>query len=212
MISGSGNVAQYACEKATQLGAKVVAMSDSKGFVYDQHGIDAEKLAWIIDLKNVRRRRIQLYAEEFGVEYYQGERPWGVKCDVALPCATQNELNAEEAKTLVSNGVMVVSEGANMPCTPEAVEIFEKNKVLFAPGKASNAGGVATSGLEMSQNALKLNWTAEEVEAKLHSIMKDIHATCVKYGTEGDYVNYSKGANIGGFIKVADTMLAQGLV
>ena len=212
VISGSGNVAQYACEKATQLGAKVVAMSDSKGFVYDQNGIDAEKLAWIIDLKNVRRRRIQLYAEEFGVEYYQGERPWGVKCDVALPCATQNELNAEEAKTLVSNGVMVVSEGANMPCTPEAVEIFEKNKVLFAPGKASNAGGVATSGLEMSQNALKLNWTAEEVEAKLHSIMKDIHATCVKYGTEGDYVNYSKGANIGGFIKVADTMLAQGLV
>ena len=211
-ISGSGNVAQYACEKATQLGAKVVTLSDSGGFIFDQNGIDAEKLAWVMELKNERRGRISEYAEKFGVEYYEGKTPWGVKCDVALPCATQNELNEADANTLVSNGAKVVSEGANMPCTPEAVEVFHKNKIMFAPGKASNAGGVATSGLEMSQNALKLSWTAEEVDSKLHGIMKEIHATCVKYGTEGDYVNYVKGANLGGFIKVADAMLAQGLV
>ena len=211
-ISGSGNVAQYACEKATQLGAKVVTLSDSGGFIFDQNGIDAEKLAWVMELKNNRRGRISEYADKFGVEYYEGKTPWGVKCDVALPCATQNELNEADANTLVSNGATVVSEGANMPCTPEAVEVFYKNKVMYAPGKASNAGGVATSGLEMSQNALKLNWTAEEVDAKLHGIMKEIHSTCVKYGTEGDYINYVKGANLGGFIKVADAMLAQGLV
>ncbi len=211
-ISGSGNVAQYACEKATELGAKVVSMSDSKGTIYDANGITAEKLAWIMDLKNNRRGRIEEYANHFGCEYLEGQRPWSIKCDIALPCATQNELNGEEAQALVANGVIAVAEGANMPCTPEAVEAFEANKVLFAPGKASNAGGVATSGLEMSQNSLRMNWTSEEVDAKLHAIMKDIHATCVKYGSEGEHVNYVKGANIGGFVKVANAMMAQGLV
>ena len=212
VVSGSGNVAQYACEKARELGAKVVTMSDSGGFIHDPAGIDAEKLAFVMDLKNVKRGRIKEYAEKYGVEYYEGQRPWGVKCDIALPCATQNEINEEDAKTLVQNGIMAVSEGANMPSTASAVEVFIENKVLFAPGKAANAGGVATSGLEMSQNSLKMNWTREEVDAKLHGIMKDIHATCIEHGQEGDYVNYVKGANIGGFIKVADAMIDQGLV
>jgi len=213
VISGSGNVAQYACEKATQLGAKVVTMSDSGGFIYDKDAINAEKLAWLMDLKNNRRGRISEYAEKFGAEYHAGKRPWGVKCDIALPCATQNELNGEEAKSLINNGCMCVSEGANMPSTPEAIEAFHSAKILFAPGKASNAGGVATSGLEMSQNSLRLSWTREEVDQRLHGIMNSIHEACVKYGTdENGYVNYVKGANLAGFIKVADAMLAQGHV
>ena len=212
VISGSGNVAQYACEKVTQLGGKVVTLSDSSGYIFDPDGIDAEKLAFVMHLKNVKRGRIKEYADKFGVRYFPGERPWGIKCDVAMPCATQNEINEDEAKVLVTNGCFCVSEGANMPSTPEAVMIFEKNKLLFAPGKASNAGGVAVSGLEMSQNSLRLSWTREEVDNRLHQIMKDIHSTCVKYGTEGEYVNYVKGANIGGFVKVADAMLAQGVV
>lgn len=213
VISGSGNVAQYACEKATELGAKVVTLSDSKGYIHDPEGIDAEKLAWIMDLKNVRRGRISEYADEYSsATFYAGERPWGVKCDIALPCATQNELNGEEAKALVSNGCKCVAEGANMPSTPEAIEIFHDSKILFAPGKASNAGGVATSGLEMSQNSLRLSWSREEVDGRLHQIMKDIHSACVKYGKEGDQVNYVKGANIAGFVKVADAMLDQGIV
>ena len=212
-ISGSGNVAQYACEKATQLGAKVVTMSDSKGYVVDPAGIDADKLAWIMDLKNNRRGRIKEYAEHFdGASFIEGKRPWNEKCDVALPCATQNELNESEAKALLANGCICVAEGANMPSTPEAIAEFDEAKILFAPGKASNAGGVATSGLEMSQNSLRLSWTAEEVDEKLHSIMRSIHQQCVEYGTEGDYVDYVKGANIAGFVKVADSMLDQGLV
>ena len=211
-ISGAGNVAQYACQKATELGAKVVTLSDSSGFIYDANGIDAEKLAFVMELKNVRRGRIKEYADQFGCEFHSGARPWGVKCDIALPCATQNELNEEEAKTLVANGCMLVSEGANMPTTPEAVEVFQNAKILFAPGKASNAGGVATSGLEMSQNSLRMNWTREEVDAKLKQIMKDIHSSCTEYGTEGDFVDYVKGANIAGFVKVADAMLDQGVV
>ena len=212
VISGSGNVAQYATEKVTQLGGKVVTLSDSSGYIYDPDGVDAEKLAYVMDLKNVRRGRIKEYAEKYGVEYHEGQRPWGIKCDVAMPCATQNEVNEEEAKTLVANGCFVISEGANMPSSPEAVMVFEEAKILYAPGKASNAGGVAVSGLEMSQNSLRLSWTREEVDAKLHQIMKDIHATCVKWGKEGDYIDYVKGANIGGFVKVADAMLAQGVV
>ncbi len=211
-ISGSGNVAQYACQKATELGAKVVTMSDSSGFIYDQDGINAEKLAFIMDLKNVRRGRIKEYADKFGCQFFEGKRPWSIKCDIALPCATQNELNGEEAKMLIDNGCMCVSEGANMPSTPDAIEAFHNAKILFAPGKASNAGGVATSGLEMSQNSLRMNWTREEVDAKLHTIMNDIHLACVKYGTEDGYVNYVKGANIAGFVKVADAMIDQGLV
>ena len=213
VVSGSGNVAQYAIEKATELGAKVVTASDSSGFIYDASGITAEKLDFLKELKNVKRGRISEYADKFGCEFYEGKTPWGIKCDVALPCATQNELNGEDAKELVKNGIIVVAEGANMPCTPEAVEVFHANKILFAPGKASNAGGVATSGLEMSQNSLRMNWTREEVDAKLHAIMVDIHHSCQKYGTESDgYVNYVKGANIAGFVKVADAMLDQGLV
>ena len=211
-ISGSGNVAQYACEKATELGAKVVTLSDSSGYIYDANGIDAEKLAFVMELKNVRRGRIKEYADKFGCKFHEGERPWGVKCDIALPCATQNELNAEEAKILVTNGCICVSEGANMPSTPEAIEVFQNAKILFAPGKASNAGGVAASGLEMSQNSLRMNWTREEVDEKLKQIMKDIHSSCIEYGTEGEYVDYVKGANIAGFVKVADAMLDQGLV
>ena len=210
-ISGAGNVAQYACQKATELGAKVVTLSDSSGFIYDANGIDAEKLAFVMELKNVRRGRIKEYADKFSCEFHAG-RPWSVNCDIALPCATQNELNEVEAKTLVANGCMLVSEGANMPTTPEAIEVFQNSKILFAPGKASNAGGVATSGLEMSQNSLRMNWTREEVDAKLKQIMKDIHTSCIEYGTEGDYVDYVKGANIAGFVKVADAMLDQGLV
>ncbi|CAA0233542.1 glutamate dehydrogenase, NADP-specific [Tenacibaculum maritimum] len=213
-ISGSGNVAQYATEKATELGAKVVTLSDSSGYIYDQDGIDAEKLAYVMEIKNVRRGRIHEYVEKYpNAKFFKGERPWCVKCDVALPCATQNELNGEEAKTLVANGCICVAEGANMPSTPEAIEVFQNAKILFAPGKASNAGGVATSGLEMSQNSLRYNWTREEVDAKLHQIMNDIHASCVEYGTQKDgFVDYVKGANVAGFVKVADAMLDQGVV
>ena len=213
VISGSGNVAQYACEKATELGAKVLTLSDSSGYIYDPAGIDAEKLAFVMELKNVKRGRIKAYADHFGCEFHEGARPWSVPCDIALPCATQNELNAEEAKALVSNGCNCVSEGANMPCMPEAIEVFYQNKILFAPGKASNAGGVAVSGLEMSQNSLRYNWTRKEVDAKLHAIMVDIHSSCVAYGSDGTgYTNYVKGANIAGFVKVADAMLDQGVV
>lgn len=213
-ISGSGNVAQYACEKATELGGKVVSMSDSKGFIHDPAGIDAEKLAFIMELKNVKRGRISEYADKYdGVTFHEGERPWGIKVDIALPCATQNELNGEEAKTLLANGCMCVAEGANMPSTPEAIEAFHNAKILFAPGKASNAGGVATSGLEMSQNSLRLNWTSEEVDAKLHGIMVSIHEACVEFGKDAEgNVDYVKGANIAGFVKVADSMIDQGLV
>jgi glutamate dehydrogenase (NADP+) len=210
-ISGSGNVAQYACEKATELGAKVVTLSDSSGYIYDSNGIDSEKLAFVMDLKNARRGRIKEYDDKFDCEFHAG-RPWSVNCDIALPCATQNELNEEEAKRLVANGCMLVSEGANMPTTPEAVEVFKNAKILFAPGKASNAGGVATSGLEMSQNSLRMNWTREEVDIKLKQIMQDIHSSCVENGRDGDYVDYVKGANIAGFVKVADAMLDQGVV
>lgn len=214
VISGSGNVAQYACEKATQLGAKVVTMSDSGGYILDEEGINEEKLAHVMEIKNVKRGRISEYVEKYpSAKYFEGERPWSVNCDIALPCATQNELNADEAKALVANKVLVVAEGANMPTTPEGVEVFQKAKVLFAPGKASNAGGVATSGLEMSQNSLRYNWTREEVDAKLHQIMNDIHASCVEYGKDSSgNVDYVKGANIAGFVKVADAMLAQGVV
>ena len=210
-ISGSGNVAQYSCEKALELGAKVVTLSDSSGYIYDSKGIDSKKLAFVMDLKNKRRGRIKEYADKFGCEFHEG-RPWNIKCDIALPCATQNEIDENEAKTLVSNGCILVSEGANMPTTPEAIAVFQDARILFAPGKASNAGGVATSGLEMSQNSLRMNWTREEVDTKLKQIMQDIHSSCIKYGTEGDYVDYVKGANIAGFVKVADAMLDQGLV
>lgn len=213
VISGSGNVAQYAFEKAIHLGAKVVTVSDSSGYVYSADGFHSEHLEFLMELKNVKRGRIKELADKFdNVEFFEGEKPWGVKCDIALPCATQNELNAEEASTLLSNGCMCVSEGANMPSTPDAIEKFREAKILFAPGKASNAGGVATSGLEMSQNSLRLNWTREEVDQKLHSIMVSIHEACEKYGKEGDYVDYVKGANVAGFIKVANAMLAQGHV
>jgi glutamate dehydrogenase (NADP+) len=211
-ISGSGNVAQFACQKATQLGAKVVTMSDSKGFIYDPKGIDEEKLAFIMELKNVKRGRIKEYADKYKCEFHEGKRPWSIPVDIALPCATQNELDEVDADTLVKNGVICVGEGANMPCTPEAIHLFGVNKILFSPGKASNAGGVATSGLEMSQNSLRMNWTAEEVDSKLHHIMKDIHEACVEHGSDSDYTDYVKGANIAGFIKVADAMMAQGLV
>jgi glutamate dehydrogenase (NADP+) len=211
-ISGSGNVAQYACEKATQLGAKVITLSDSEGTLYDENGIDAEKLAWVMELKNVKRGRIKEYVEKFSGKFIPNARPWVVKCDIALPCATQNELDLNDAKTLVNNNVIAVAEGANMPCTPEAFAYFIEKKVLYAPGKASNAGGVATSGLEMSQNSLRLSWSREEVDERLHNIMKNIHAACIKYGKEGDDVNYVKGANIAGFVKVADAMLDQGVV
>jgi glutamate dehydrogenase (NADP+) len=214
VISGSGNVAQYAAEKAMEFGGKVITMSDSGGYIYDNEGISAEKLAFIMELKNVKRGRISEYVDKYAsATYNEGKRPWGEKCDIALPCATQNELNAEEAKTLVDNGCMCVSEGANMPTTPDAIEVFTKAKILFAPGKASNAGGVATSGLEMSQNSLRLSWSAKEVDEKLHGIMNDIHAACVQYGKDGDgYVDYVKGANVAGFVKVADAMMAQGVV
>ena len=213
-ISGSGNVAQYAAQKAISLGAKVVTLSDSNGYVYDPDGIDEEKLEYVMKLKNVYRGRIKEYAEKYtGAKYYPGERPWSVKCDIAMPCATQNELNGEEAAALVANGCICVAEGANMPCTPEAIGVFQKARILYSPGKASNAGGVATSGLEMTQNSIRLKWTREEVDSHLRRIMSDIHEACVRYGTEEDgYVNYVKGANIAGFIKVAEAMMAQGLV
>ncbi|WP_299393164.1 NADP-specific glutamate dehydrogenase [uncultured Gelidibacter sp.] len=212
-ISGAGNVAQYACEKATEFGAKVVTMSDSSGYIYDPEGIDAEKLAFIMDLKNVKRGRISAYADQYASASFHQGRPWGVKCDIALPCATQNELNEEEAKTLIKNNVIAVAEGANMPSTPEAIEAFQNARVLFGPGKASNAGGVATSGLEMSQNSLRLNWDREKVDGKLYDIMDNIHQSCVQYGKQEDgFIDYVKGANIAGFVKVADAMLAQGVV
>ncbi|AWW00153.1 NADP-specific glutamate dehydrogenase [Arcticibacterium luteifluviistationis] len=214
LISGSGNVAQYAAEKATELGAKVITMSDSSGTIYDEDGIDEEKLAFIMDLKNVKRGRIEEYAKEYPkAKFLENTRPWNIKGAIALPCATQNELNETDAKNLVSNGCICVSEGANMPSTPDAVAVFQKKKILYAVGKASNAGGVAVSGLEMSQNTLGYNWKREEVDAKLREIMDDIHASCVKYGKEEDgYIDYSKGANIAGFVKVADAMLEQGIV
>lgn len=214
VISGSGNVAQYAAEKVIQLGGKVVTMSDSAGYIYDADGIDTDKLAHVMEIKNELRGRISDYVAKYpNAKYVAGKRPWEVKCDVALPCATQNELNEDEAKLLVANGCTCVAEGANMPSTPEAVHVFQKAKILFAPGKASNAGGVATSGLEMSQNSLRLSWTSEEVDERLKMIMKDIHASCVKYGTDATgYVDYVRGANIAGFVKVADAMLAQGVV
>lgn len=211
-ISGSGNVAQYACEKANQLGAKVVSLSDSEGTIYDESGIDAAKLSWVMELKNEKRGRISEYVSKFGGKFMPGERPWSIKCDIALPCATQNELDINDAKILTSNGVIAVAEGANMPCTPDAFQYFIDNSVLYAPGKASNAGGVATSGLEMSQNSLRLSWTREEVDLRLHNIMKDIHQACVRHGKDGDKINYVKGANIAGFVKVADSMLEQGFV
>jgi glutamate dehydrogenase (NADP+) len=211
-ISGSGNVAQYACEKATQLGAKVITLSDSEGTLYDENGIDAEKLAWVMELKNVKRGRIKDYVSKFGGIFIPIARPWEIKCDIALPCATQNELDLADAEKLVNQGVKAVAEGANMPCTPEAFAYFIEKNVMYAPGKASNAGGVATSGLEMSQNSLRLAWTREEVDERLHNIMKNIHTACVKYGTENGRVNYVKGANIAGFVKVADAMIDQGVV
>ncbi|MEH6407757.1 MAG: glutamate dehydrogenase, partial [Leeuwenhoekiella sp.] len=214
VISGSGNVAQYAAEKATQLGATVITMSDSSGTIYDKNGIDKHKLAYIMEIKNERRGRIKEYLDKYpDAEYHEGKTPWHINCDIALPCATQNELDKNDAEALVNNGCICVGEGANMPCTPEAVEVFTNAKILFSPGKASNAGGVATSGLEMSQNSLRYNWSAEEVDKKLHEIMFDIHKACVQYGTEEDgFVDYVKGANIAGFVKVADAMLAQGIV
>jgi glutamate dehydrogenase (NADP+) len=214
VVSGSGNVAQYATQKATQLGGKVVTMSDSSGYIYDEAGIDAEKLAYVMEIKNVNYGRISDYVKKYpSAKFVEGKRPWEVKCDIALPCATQNELDEAEAKTLVANGCICVAEGANMPSTPEAVTVFTDAKILFAPGKASNAGGVATSGLEMSQNSLRLSWTSEEVDNRLKVIMKDIHEACVQYGSDGNgYVDYVKGANIAGFVKVADAMLGQGVV
>ncbi len=213
-VSGSGNVAQYTVEKLNQLGAKAVTMSDSQGFIYDPEGINMEKLAWVMELKNVKRGRIKEYADKFkGAQYFEGKRPWGIKCDMAFPSATQNEVNGEEAKELIKNGCYVVSEGANMPSTPDAIEVYLNAKILYGPGKAANAGGVSTSGLEMTQNSMRLPWTREEVDARLHQIMINIHETCVKYGKDKTgYINYVTGANIGGFIKVADSMIAQGVV
>src|SRR6056297_2383571 len=212
VVSGSGNVAQFTTQKVTELGGRVVTLSDSAGFIYDPNGIDAEKLAWVMELKNIRRGRISEYAEEFGCEYHEGKRPWSIPCDVAFPSATENEINMNDAEILVKNNCRVISEGANMPSTPEAIEVYQKNKLLYGPGKAANAGGVAVSGLEMTQNSMRLPWSREEVDNRLHTIMKNIHATCVKFGTEGKYVDYVKGANIGGFVKVADAMIAQGVV
>ena len=213
LVSGSGNVAQYTTEKCIQLGAKVLTLSDSDGYIYDPEGIDAEKLAFVKELKNVERGRIREYAEKYGCKYVEGAKPWAEKADIALPSATQNEINEEAAKTLVANGVIAVSEGANMPTTPDAIKVFQNAKILYSPGKAANAGGVSVSGLEMSQNSERLRWTSEEVDNYLHRIMDDIHANCVKYGTEPDgYINYVKGANVAGFMKVAKAMMAQGIV
>ena len=214
VISGSGNVAQYAAEKAIELGATVLTLSDSKGYIHDADGINSEKLKHVMFIKNEKRGRISEYVAKYpNAKFIAGERPWSVKCDIALPCATQNELNGDEAKALITNGCMCVSEGANMPSTPEAIHEFQKAKILFAPGKASNAGGVATSGLEMSQNSLRLSWSRKEVDDKLKDIMEDIHDSCVQYGENEDgTIDYIKGANIAGFVKVADAMLAQGVV
>ena len=211
-ISGSGNVAQYATEKATDLGGKVVTLSDSSGFIYDSVGIDQEKLQWVIDLKNNQRGRIKKYADNFGCEYFEGKRPWGIDCDVALPCATQNEINQSDAKELVKNGIVAVSEGANMPSDPEAINIFQSSNVLFGPGKAANAGGVAVSGLEMSQNSMRIKWERDEIDKKLFNIMQSIHSSCVRHGKQDKSIDYVKGANIAGFIKVADAMIDQGVV
>ena len=212
-VSGSGNVAQYTVEKLISLGAKVITMSDSNGYIYDPDGIDAEKLAYIFELKNIYRGRIREYAEKYGCKYVEGARPWNEKCDFAMPSATQNEIDGDDARALLANGCFAVSEGANMPSTPEAIEEFLKAKILYAPGKAANAGGVSVSGLEMTQNAIKLSWTKEEVDARLKQIMFDIHTQCVKYGTQADgYVNYVKGANVAGFMKVAKAMMAQGIL
>ena len=214
VISGSGNVAQFAAQKCIELGAKVVTLSDSKGFIHDPEGISQEKLEWVMELKNVRRGRISEYEAKFsGSTFHEGARPWSIDCDVAMPCATQNEINEDNAKELVKNNCLCVAEGANMPCSPDAVELFQQSGVLFSPGKASNAGGVATSGLEMTQNSLRLSWSAEEVDSRLQKIMKDIHTQCVEYGKNDDgKVDYVRGANIAGFVKVADAMLGQGIV
>lgn len=213
VISGSGNVAQYAAEKVLHLGGAVLTLSDSGGFIYDKDGIDEEKLAFVMDLKNNKRGRISEYVDKYpSAEFHKGETPWKVACDIALPCATQNELDGDAAATLIKNGCIAVAEGANMPSTPEAIHAFHDAKILFAPGKASNAGGVATSGLEMSQNSLRISWTREEVDKRLKGIMSDIHDSCVEYGDENGYCNYVKGANIAGFVKVADAMLAQGVI
>jgi len=211
-VSGFGNVAWGAVIKVNELGGKVVTISGPDGYIYDPDGISGEKIEYMLELRATNNDIVQPYADEFNVEFFPNKRPWEVKVDVALPCATQNELNGDDAKMLIANKVICVTEGANMPCTPEAIEALQEAKVLFAPGKASNAGGVAVSGLEMSQNSMRLGWTSEEVDQKLHIIMKDIHSACVKYGTEGGYVDYVKGANIAGFVKVADAMLAQGIV
>jgi glutamate dehydrogenase (NADP+) len=211
-VSGSGNVAQYTVQKVTELGGKVVTLSDSSGMIYDHDGIDEKKLSYVMELKNVKRGRIKEYAEKYNATYEAGKRPWEIECDLAFPSATQNEIGKVDAKALVDNGCICVTEGANMPTVPEGVEIFTEAKILYGPGKAANAGGVAVSGLEMSQNSLRLSWTREEVDQRLHHIMKSIHETCVKYGKENNHVNYVKGANIGGFVKVADAMIDQGLV
>jgi glutamate dehydrogenase/leucine dehydrogenase len=212
VVSGSGNVAQYTVEKINQLGGKVVTLSDSSGSIYDPDGIDEKKLAYVIELKNVQRGRIKEYADKYKCTYEAGKTPWHFKADCAFPSATQNEINKEDAKRLVENGCILVSEGANMPTTPEGVEIFIENKILYGPGKAANAGGVSTSGLEMSQNSMRMSWSREEVDKKLQWIMSQIHNSCVKYGKDGNFVNYVKGANIAGFVKVADAMIDQGLV
>lgn len=213
LVSGSGNVAQYTVEKVIQLGGKVVTMSDSDGYIYDPEGIDRGKLDYIMELKNLYRGRIREYAEKYGVKYVAGAKPWSEKAEIALPSATQNEIDEEAARQLVDNGVIAVSEGANMPCTTEAIDVFQKARILYAPGKAANAGGVSVSGLEMTQNAEHLSWTAAEVDTRLHGIMKSIHEACVQYGTEADgYVNYVKGANVAGFMKVAKAMMAQGIL
>ena len=213
VISGSGNVAQFAAEKCNQLSAKVITLSDSSGFIHDADGINTEKLSYVMDLKNNKRGRISEYVKKFPkAKFYKNKTPWQVPCNIALPCATQNELNANDAEILINNGCICISEGANMPCSPEAISVFRKNKMLFAPGKASNAGGVAVSGLEMAQNSLRYSWTREEVDNKLKDIMLDIHNSCITHGLEKGHVNYEKGANIAGFIKVADAMLAQGVV
>ena len=213
VVSGSGNVAQYTIEKLLQLGAKPVTLSDSNGFIYDKNGIDQKKLEYVLELKNVRRGRIQEYAKEFNCEYVDNQRPWKIKCDAAFPSATQNEINEHDAEALVKNGCIAIGEGANMPTTPEGVEVFQKARILYAPGKAANAGGVATSGLEMSQNSMRMSWSRAEVDQKLHNIMIAIHQNCERYGKEKDgYINYVNGANIGGFVKVADAMIDQGLV
>ncbi len=212
LVSGSGNVAQYTVEKLNQLGAKAVTLSDSAGYIYDPAGIDEKKLAFVLELKNVKRGRIKEYADKFGCKFIEGKTPWSEKCDIAFPSATQNEINGEDAKQLVKNGCIAVSEGANMPSTPEAIKTFVGAKIMYGPGKAANAGGVSTSGLEMSQNSMRLGWTREEVDKKLHEIMISIHESCVRYGKEGDFINYVNGANIAGFVKVADSMIDQGLV